>query len=266
MGKVVDLHPPLRPGDLLAGDRGFCSFAHLALLRLRGVAGLSRVRQRRIVDFRPHRKPGGTGRPRSRFVAGLGRWDQLVRWVRPGARPGWMTADQYAALPGAVLVREARCRIPRRGQRALCVTVATTPPDPDLYPKAAAAELYGLRWAVETHVAELKAALKMHRVRCQTEEGVRKELAAYCLVYNLAHAVMPEAARRQRVDPSRVSFLDAARWPQNADPGEPLPDLVVNPGREGRHEPRVTRTRHGAYPAMTKPRAVLRKALKKQPK
>jgi hypothetical protein len=53
--KVWQLHPLLGPGDLLVGDRGLCSFAHLAMLAARGVMGLFRMHQRQIVDFRPHR-------------------------------------------------------------------------------------------------------------------------------------------------------------------------------------------------------------------
>jgi hypothetical protein len=266
MSKVVELHPLLGPGDLLVGDRGFCSFAHLALLHLRHVAGLFRVHQMQIIDFRPHRKAGGKGRPKSRFVRRLGKWDQLVDWVKPKQRPGWMTAAQYAALSPTVRVREVRYRIPRRGQRTLCVTIVTTLLDPKLYPKDEVCELYGLRWGVETHFAELKTTLKMGRVKCRTPEGVKKELAAYCLVYNLVHAVMLEAARRQRVDPGRLSFVDAVRWLQSAEPGEELPALIVNPTRPGRHEPRVTKTRHGSYPVMTRTRDTLRKALKTQAK
>lgn len=176
MGRACQLHPLLGPGDLLVGDRGFCSFAHLALLRLRGVMGLFRIHQRQIVDFRPHRKHGGKGKPKSTFVRRLGRWDQLVDWAKPAARPDWMTAEQHALLPETVRVREVRYRIPRRGQRTLCVTVATTLLDPARYPKDAVAELYGVRWAVETHFAELKTTLKMHAVKCQAEAGVRKEL------------------------------------------------------------------------------------------
>lgn len=262
MRKVVELHPLLGPGDLLVGDRGLCSFAHLALLRLRGVAALFRCHQKQVVDFRPYRKAGGNGRPTSRFVKRLGRWDQLVDWIKPKIRPKWMTAAQYATLPAVVRVREVRYRIPRRGQRTLCVTIATTLLDPDLYPKDAVAELYGMRWRVETHFAELKTTLKMNKVKCKTPEGVKKELAVYCLVYNLVHAIMLEAASRQGVAPDRVSFIDAVRWLRNADPGEDLPELVVNPVRPARHEPRVTKTRHGSYPVMTRPRAELRKRLR----
>jgi hypothetical protein len=113
-GEVAALHPLPGPGDLPAGDRGFCSFAHLALLHLRGVLGLFRVRQRQAVDFRPHRKPGGKGRPTSRFVARLGKGDRAVDWLKPKQRPDRMTTEQFAALPASPRVREVRYRIPPR--------------------------------------------------------------------------------------------------------------------------------------------------------
>ena len=35
MAGVGGVHPALGPGDVLVGDRGFCSFAHLAMLAAR---------------------------------------------------------------------------------------------------------------------------------------------------------------------------------------------------------------------------------------
>ena len=150
------LHPLLGPGDLLVGDRGFCSYAHLALLHLRGVLACFRMHQRVIVDFRPGRRhkaggkgkgKGGPGRglPTSRFVRRLGRWDQLVEWARPLTRPKWMTAEQLASLPPTLLVREVRYLLSDKGMRTRRVTVATTLLDPALYPKEKVAELYGVR-------------------------------------------------------------------------------------------------------------------------
>jgi hypothetical protein len=289
MGMVFGVHGLLGAGDLLVADRGLCSFAHVALLAAAEVKALFRMHQKQIVDFRPHRKArgqagrkgrgksrgkgkdkgrgeGDKGRPTSRFFKRLGKQDQLVWWVRPSQRPKWMTKERYEELPGAVLVREIRYRIAAKGQRTRCVTIATTLLDPLLYPKEAVAELYGLRWRVETHLAELKTAMGMKAVKCKTPDGVRKELAVYCLVYNLVHAVMAEAARRQGVAPDRISFTDALRFLTDAEPGEQLPDLVVNPLRPGRHEPRVTKTRSGSYPVMTKPRRKLKSALKRQPR
>jgi hypothetical protein len=264
---VWRLHPLLGKGDLLAGDRGFCSYVHLAMLHLRGVFGLFRMHQRQVVDFRPYRKShrkGQTGRPRSRFVKRLGKHDHLVAWQKPRARPKWMLrlAARFDALPGELLVRELRYHIRGRGRRTRVVTIATTLLDPALYPKEKVAQLYGLRWSVETHFAELKTKLRMRRVKSQTPDGVRKELAVYCLVYNLVRRVMLRAAERQGTTPDRVSFTDALRWLLSAaTPGGDVPPLVINPRREGRDEPRVIKNLRDNYRKMTRPRPEIRRRL-----
>ena len=273
--KVWRLHPMLKAGDLLVGDCGLCSFVHLAMLALREVAGCFRMHQRQIVDFHPHRKDRSRfprharkGRPTSTFVCRLGKHDQVVRWKKPKAheRPAWMSDQQYDALPPELQVREIRYTIPRRGQRTLCVTIATTLVDPKLYPKEKVAELYGIRWRVETHFAQLKTTLKMRKVKSRTEAGVRKELAVFCLVYNLVHAVMMKAALCQGVTPDRISFIDAVRWLLAAAPGEPIPRLLVNSPRPDRHEPRVRKDRGSGYTVATRSRHDLRKALKNKGK
>jgi hypothetical protein len=198
--KVWMLHPLLRVGDLLVGDRGFCSFTHLAMLSARGIDGLFRV-QRTIVDFRPHRKTGGRGRPKGQFIKHLGPCDQIVQWRKPRKKPLWMSDEQYQALPPTLEVRELRFRLPRKGQRTWLVTLVTTLLDPVSYPKQKVAQLYGVRWRVETHFAQLKTTLKMRRVKSQTPQGVLKELTVYALVYNLVHAVMLQAALSPGCDP-----------------------------------------------------------------
>jgi hypothetical protein len=273
--KVWLLHPLMKAGDLLVGDRGFCSFAHLAMLSARGVLACFRMHQRRIVDFLPHRKPRAKskkrqrkGQPNSTFIRRLGKRDQIVRWKKPALhqKTRWISGEQYDALPQELQVRELRYTLPRRGQRTLCVTIATTLLDPALYPRDKIAELYGIRWRVETHFAQLKTTLKMRKVKSQTPDGVGKELAVYCLVYNLVHAVMAQAAQRQGVTPERISFIDTVRWLLSATPGEPLPQLIVNPNRPDRHEPRVIKDLQDTYRKMTRPRSELRKALKNQGK
>lgn len=268
--KVWLLHPLLQAGDLLVGDRGFCSFVHLAMLGLRGIHGLFRIHHRRIVDFRPHRKHrrgkkrrGAKRLPRSRFVKRLGKQDQVVEWFKPvsGNQPKWMKKKQYSILPDLLQVRELRFLLPRRGQRTRDVTIATTLLDPVLYPKEKIAELYGVRWQVETHFGELKTTLRMRKVKSKTAQGVLKELVVYALVYNLVHRVMVKAAQRQHVSPDRISFIDTVRWLISAKPGEELPDLVINPRRPDRHEPRVVKDQIDTYTKMVHPRAKLRKRL-----
>lgn len=266
--KVWQLHPYLKGGDLLVGDRGFCSFFHLAMLHARGVLACFRLHQRQIVDFRPHRKSRGqtaksgkTGKPTSTFLRRLGRHDHVVRWKRPPKPPAWMSDAQWGSMPESLEVRELRYTIWAKGRRTRVVTIATTLLDPMLYPKEAVAELYGVRWQVETHFAELKTTLRMRKLKCKTEDGVRKELAVYCLVYNLVRAVMVKAATQQGVTPDRISFIDAIRWLLTAAPGEDIPRLVVNPRRQGRHEPRVIKDLQDTYRKMTLPRSQMRRRL-----
>jgi Transposase DDE domain len=120
-----------------------------------------------------------------------------------------------------------------------------------------------VRWRVETHFAQLKTTLKMRKVKSKTSQGVFKELTVYALVYNLVHLVMLRAAERQKVEPDRISFIDTVRWLLSTQPGEKWPDLMVNPRRVDRHEPRVVKDREDTYTKMTRPRAELRKELRK---
>lgn len=267
---VWRLHPLLGVGDLLVGDRGFCSYGHLALLHLKGVLACFHMHQRMIVDFRPHRRHrGGKGRdgqrerglPSSRFVRRLGHWDQLVEWVKPKVLPKWMTLEQFSSLPATLMVREVRYLLKEKGMRTRRVTVATTLLDPAAYPAQKVAELYRMRWTAETHLAELKTTLKMRKIKSQTPDGVRKELAVYCLVYNLVRAVMAQAAARQGTTPDRISFLDTLRWLLTAEPGELLSNLIINPRRPGRHEPRVIKDLQDTYRKMVLPRTKMKTQL-----
>jgi hypothetical protein len=167
MGQIEGVHPTLRPGDVLVGDRGFCSFAHLALLLGRGVHAVFRIHPMQIVDFTPGRpqtsprdKEAPAGRPRSRWLRALGARDQAVEWFKPARRPTWMTAEQFARLPETITVRELRYTVARRGFRTRCVTLVTTLLDAEAYPPEALAELYATRWRVEQDLRDLKQRTK----------------------------------------------------------------------------------------------------------
>ena len=270
LSDVPQLHPELESGDVLLGDRGFCSFTHVALLMAGTVHAILRMHQAIIVDFTPGRahvtpqrasKRNAKGLPRSRWVKSLGKLDQIVEWLKPVNCPDWMTAEAFAALPATLLVRELRYRIARPGYRVREVTLVTTLCDPHTYTAAALAEAYGLRWTIETCFGHLKTTMKMDVLRCQTVQGVTKELTMFVLAYNLVRMTMLEASRRQGVPPDRISFVDALRWLATAQPGDELPMLVVNPSRPGRQEPRVRKRRPKSYPLMRQPRAILKQKL-----
>jgi hypothetical protein len=267
MSRLSDVHSGLRANDVLVGDRGFCSFAHLAILVRDGVHAVFRIHQRQVVDFTPNRphfrhgeKDATKGLPRSRWLRRLGVLDQVVEWIKPGRRPEWMDAEEYEALPEALVVRELRYEIGGRGFRTRTITLATTLLDEALYPLGELARIYGVRWRVELNFRHLKTTMKMDVLKCKTVDGVLKELAVFAIVYDLVRVVMIEAAHRQDVEVERISFVDALRWLEQAEPGDDLPKLVVNPERLNRFEPRVRKRRPKQYPLMKKPRSELRKA------
>ncbi len=98
---VIRLHRQLRKGDILLGDRAFCSVVHVMLLALRQVDACFRLHQRR------HSVRGG-----------------VERWRRPGQRPAWMPPAQFAALPKWIEVRIVRYTIKRNGYRTKHVAIA----------------------------------------------------------------------------------------------------------------------------------------------
>jgi Transposase DDE domain len=264
MSQAVRLHPALEAGDIGLGDRAFCSYAHLALLTLRGVFGVFRIHQKMKVEFPADERAAaaGSGRRRmARWLHRLGAMDQLVEWIKPKKAPDWMTAEEYAALPERQIVRELRYPVGQPGFRTRWVTLVTTLLDAELYPLLELAELYRRRWQAEQHLKELKTTLHMDVLRCKKVTGVLKELHVLALVYNLARVVLGAAARRQGQPIGRLSFIDAVRWLRSAKPGERLAKLVVNPDRPDRVEPRVVKRRPKEYDRMRLPRAQLRRQL-----
>ncbi len=268
MADAAKLHSKMKPGDVLVGDRGFCSYAHFALILQGQMHAVFRVHQRQIVCFGRRRhatdKTQRGGGPNSLFVRSLGREDQVVHWLKPKCRPKWMNAEQFASLPASIPIREVRYTIKRRGFRIRRVTLVTTLLDPEPYSKEELAQVYFERWQIEVNFRDLKQSMGMDVLRCHSVDGLLKELWMFVLVYNLVRMVMMQAARKQNVEPDRISFVDALRWLQYCRPREDLCDLIVNPRREGRVEPRVRKRRPKSYPLLTVPRSKLRKLLKTQ--
>jgi hypothetical protein len=232
MRAVIGVHQMLRAGDILLGDRAFCSFAHLALLNARGVSACMRLHQQR-----KNQTPG------------------INRWKKSKKLPAWMTAAQYALLPGFIDVRIVSYEIKQKGYRTRHVFIATTLMDQTLWPDEKIAELYGFRWMIETCFDHLKTTMNMNVLRCETVDGVEKELAVYLAVYNLVRLEMIKAAQRQGVSVWRISFVDALRRLAARMMGLPgVARLIVNPDRRGRRQLRVIRRRLKEYDLLTMPR------------
>ena len=269
MSQSARLARELEPGDIALGDRAFCSYAHFSILLARGNHGVFRVHQKQIVDFTLGRPmptklsyaANPKGLPHSLWVRSNGHLDQVVIWYKPKQKPKWMTKDEYAKLPAEITVRELRYQVTTPGFRVRVITLATTLLDPLIYPKMDLAKLYRKRWGIELNIRHMKITMKMDVLRCKTVDGVMKELTMFALAYNLIRSVMYESAALQKVSVDRIGFLDALRWLTSPIPGGDLRDILVNPSRPDRIEPRVIKRRMKKFPLMKEPRAVLRNRL-----
>ncbi len=268
MAHAAELHPKLQPGDILVGDRAFCSYVHLALCLQANLHAVFRIHQKQNVSFHPHRpcaqSKDDKGLPTSRYVKHLGHCDQLVEWRKPAQRPGWLTTEQFSQLPDTIPVRELKWRIHYSNHRVDEVILVTTLLDAERYPTQGIAGLYRQRWQVEVDIRDLKITLGLDQLKGRSVDVVKKEALIFALVYNLVRVVIVQAAQRQRVQPHRLSFIDALRWLQPPKPACSLPELIVNPERPNRVDPRVIKRRKKQYPYMKQPRAELRKRLKQR--
>ena len=245
------------PGDVVVGDRYYCSFMLIALLLARKVDVCARMHQKRHVDFRRGKR--------------LGKYDHLIEWRRP-ARPEWMDAATYETIPATLTLREIRFHVTEPGYRTEVLTIATTLVDPGEYTKEDTAEMYGYRWHSELDIRSIKTSLHLGHVRCKSPEMVHREVWTTLLGYNLIRTTAAGAALLHGVRPREISFtatcqqilstwLTLAVWPQTTAESLPLAERLLfriaqcRVGqRPGRIEPRVLKRRRHGYPLMQEPR------------
>ena len=247
----------LRSGDIVLGDRLYCGYADLALLRARGVDLVVRL-GRRKTDFRKG------------VIFCL--QDHLTSWECPKVPPVWLGAY---VLPAAMAVRELRFRVEVPGFRAETITLATTLTDAGMYSKEELAALFFQRWQVELRLRDIKTVLGMDQLRTTTPERIRKELWMYLAAYNLIRTLMYSAAKKNKVPLARVSFqgcrqrllaLASHACPRRAFPRayrNLLRELAhdLNPDRPFRIEPRAVKRRPKQYDLLNQPRAMMRRKL-----
>ena len=202
----------LETGEIVLGDRFFCSFFGIAGLSQRGVDVLFRMHQRRKFDFRKGRC--------------LGIEDDVVTWSKP-ERPEWMDEETYAQILDNLTVRELRVTVEQPGFRVNELVLVTTMLDAEVYTKREVAQLFLQRWNIELDFRSIKDVLQMDVLRCKTPKMVRKEIWMHLLAYNLIRGVITEAAEANGKRPRHLSFKgalqtmtafqDALRWATPTD-------------------------------------------------
>jgi len=249
-------------GEILLGDRFYCSYWLVAMAQARGLDVVFRLHQLRDYDFRR-----GTR---------LGEDDHVVAWHRP-KRPEWMDEATYATMPLTLTVRELRVAIATPGCRTEEIVVATTLTDAATYSKDEVADLYHDRWHVEPDIRAIKQSLAMDHLRCKTPFMVEKEIWATFLGYNLTRKASCQAAFLQEVHPRAVSFTATQQTINSAWSQLTLASAVerVRQGglllralgkervgdRPDRYEPRRVKKRPKQYQRLSEPRVKARARL-----
>jgi hypothetical protein len=261
-----ELWPALSPGEIVLGDRFYCSFYDVVGVMRRGCDAVFRLHPKRSADFRQGRR--------------LGRNDRLVTWMRPTwqARPRGMKRREWKALPGTLTVRLIRFTVNIPGFRSETITVATTLLDPLAYGAQKIAPLYRDRWLIELRFRDIKITLGMDVLRGKTPDIVRKEISMHLLAYNLIRSLMWQAAAQHRRPLHRLSFAGTVdhvnalepylQLYEGTDRAERLYALLLRwiahdlvPDRPNRLEPRAVKRRPKEYDLLNRPRHQMRKAL-----
>jgi len=252
-----------KAGDLALADRGFSSYTLLALLLGRGAHSLFRLHQRRPADLRKGKR--------------LGKNDRRMVWRKPWLwqRPRYLSKAIWQRIPQALSVRVVRFTLTVPGFRTQSVTLVTTLLDAQAYPAEELARLYARRWRIELWFRDIKTAMAMETLRCQSPKLAHKELEMFFIAYNLIRALMVEAGAIYVVPMERLSFkgtVDTARQfslaigqarsrKQQKQLIAQLLEIIARdqvPDRPGRREPRAVKRRPKPYPLLNRPRHLMK--------
>lgn len=250
-------------GDILCGDRAFCTYELMATLQGREVDTLMRLHQarHRILNWRNGER--------------IGKNQRLVVWAKPQQQPSGSAMDKegWEALPERMNIRLIRFNFVDRDGKKRRMVLATTLVDAEKYDWLDLAAIYAQRWDIELRLRDVKTTLKMEHLRVKTPETARKTLRMCLLAYNLIKASAQEAAHQAGEDLRLMSFKGALDtivantsrylghqrhiqvirriWESSI---EMIAEKIVR-FRPGRHEPRAQKKRPKSYSYLTRPRS-----------
>jgi len=183
---AIRLLSRLPPQAVVMADRNFGVFVFLEAAQAAGHDVVTRLTEAR---FRALLKQARPLEP--------GRWELL--W-----KPSAAERRKHSELPAtaAVEVQLHQVEVTTSEGNPLTLFLVTTlsVSGPKL------AELYGLRFNVETDIRNVKVVLRMDELRGQSCPMLRKELALGMVAYNLVIQIRRLAAQQAGLEPRRLSF------------------------------------------------------------
>lgn len=140
----------------------------------------------------------------ARSVMKLGPRDELVE----------LAVSSHARKEDPSLPRTFQARLIRYQREGFPeVLLLTSLVDAKLFPRDEIVALYHERWELELGYDEIKTELldREEAIRSKHPDGVHQELWGILLVYNMVRLEMEQVAREAKVEPTRISFVEALR-------------------------------------------------------
>ncbi len=253
-------------GDLVCGDRAFCSYENIAGIRKTEAHCLMRLHQarHRALDLRKGKR--------------IAKNQRLVTWAKPKKQPtsSPLTKEEWEALPETMEIRYIAFWYEDRAGKKRRMILATTLLDPAEFDWLELSGLYAQRWDIELRLRDVKTTLGMEMMAVKTPETAHKTLEMTIIAYNLIKATCQEAAHASGESIRLMSFKGALdtvvasttryrgrqKHPRIRNKiwqsiieivSEKLIDL-----RPGRSEPRAQKKRPKPYSYLTLPRAIFK--------
>lgn len=195
----------LRRNDLVLLDAGYWSYQ--LLWAIADQDAFFAIRLRKGLNLRTLKRLQPNGK------------DRLVRWTPKDSRGNW----RKLKLPKSIDLRVIEYRVP--GFRSQAVVTNVVSPKKisrddwtrlttncDSARRILLPGLFHRRWEIETTYHELKVDQGMDRhLRGRTVESIEYEIAGHVVLYFLIRWLIAKAAVKHKIDPLRISFVEAKR-------------------------------------------------------
>lgn len=245
----------LRTGDVVLGDKYYCSYRDVWQLLARGVHTVVHH-----FDYRTQLQ----------LIKRLGKDDALYWWQRPTFARQKMTKEDFELLPERQQVRVVTINVAAPGFRVKRIEILTTVLDPEQYPAEELAKLYFRRWRGEMFLDDIKTTMGLDVLRCKSPAMIAKELIVGLLAHNTIRIQMAQAADCLAIPLTEISFkntmniLDAFRGlpPTPENIAIKLASIAHNRvgNRPNRSEPRAVKRKAKPYESLTTPRPTFAKS------
>lgn len=256
---MQDLLEGINKGDVLIADRAYSSYHLMCQLFEKGAHIISRLHQRRKLDWKQGRKLSGAN-------------DRLFTFHKPQQpQHHFLTKEKWSSLPKELEIRIIRVEGKDREGRKRPMWIATTLTDHNQYPAEEIALLYQTRWDIELRIRDIKTTMEMEFLKTKSPDMIKRELMMFAIGFNLLRYLQVRAANDNQVCPTRLSFkgvMDViSAMPQTqcrtgSKGRQNLLDWVIEkvgqrviPLRPDRQEPRAKKRRSKPYQLLTSPRS-----------